>query len=142
MSLVSQIGLAVTAIGANIKALAARVAKLEKGGNTPVTALTIASGVVNIDLSLGDMFTLALTANVTSMTFSNLPASGYGTTKSIRIQQPATGGPYAFAKPASFKAVTGTDTAIQTAASARTDLMIKTYDQGTRWAYVMKAVAA
>ena len=111
-------------------------------GNTVVTALTSASGVLNINCALGDMFTLLLSENITSITFTNLPASGYGTVKSVSIQQPASGGPYAFAKPSSFKAITGSDTAIQTAASARTDLMIKTYDQGTRWAYVMKAVAA
>lgn len=108
---------------------------------TPVTALSIAGGVVNIDLSAGDMFTLALTANVTSVTFSNLPAAGSGTTKSVLIQQPDTGGPYTFALPASFKAITGTDTAIQAAASAHTELSFKSYDQGMRWPYVMRGVA-
>lgn len=40
-----------------------------------VTALSISSGVVNINCALGDYFTLSLTANVTSITFSNLPGS-------------------------------------------------------------------
>lgn len=43
-----------------------------------VTALTISAGVVNIDLSLGEYFTLARTAAVTSFTFSNPPGAGKG----------------------------------------------------------------
>ena len=110
------------------------------GSVTPVSVLTSVSGVLTIDLSLGDMYTLPLLENVTSVVFSNMPAAGYGTAKSIRIQQPMTGGPYGFAKPASFKAVVGSDTNIQIGAGSYTDLMIKTYDQGVRWPYVMKAV--
>lgn len=106
-----------------------------------VTALSIASGVVNIDCSLGDYFTLALTANVTSITFSNLPGSGKGASLAIRLQQDATGS-RTVAFPASFKAITGSDTSVQSAANARTILMISTFDNGTRWEYSMKAGAA
>jgi hypothetical protein len=106
-----------------------------------VTALTIATGVVNVDCALGDFFTLSLTANVTSLTFSNLPATGRAMSLAIRIRQDATGG-RTLALPASFKGVTGTDTAVQSAANAWTLLTITTFDQGTRWEYTMRGVAA
>ncbi|WEN13708.1 hypothetical protein PY254_10670 [Rhodanobacter sp. AS-Z3] len=106
-----------------------------------LSGLSIASGVVNIDCSLGDYFTLAHTANVTSLTFSNLPAAGMARTLMVRIKQDGTGG-RTFAMPASFKAITGSDTAVQSAANAYTILAITTFDQGTRWEYSMKAGAA
>lgn len=108
---------------------------------TAVTALTISSGVVNIDLSLGDFFTLALTANVTSITFSNLPASGKARAIAIRLKQDATGS-RTVALPAAFKAISGSDTTVQAAANAYTNLSAATFDQGTRWEYAMKAGAA
>lgn len=106
-----------------------------------VTALSISSGVVNIDLSLGDLFTLALTANVTSITFSNLPGSGNGQAIFIRFKQDATGS-RTVAFPASFKAISGSDTAVQSAANAYTDMALTSVDNGTRWEYVAKAGAA
>lgn len=106
-----------------------------------VTALSIAAGVVNIDCSLGDYFTISLTANVTSITFSNLPGSGKGAALIIRLQQDGTGS-RTVALPSSFKAITGSDTAVQSAANAYTILSITTLDNGTRWEYSMKAGAA
>lgn len=105
-----------------------------------VTALAISSGVVNIDCSLGDYFTLAINANVTSLTFSNLPPIGTGRTLSVTITQDATGS-RTFALPASFKAITGSDTAVQSAAGAVTKLSIETVSAGTTWSYVMKGRA-
>lgn len=131
MSLVSNIADAITAIGVKLKAL----------DRSPVTALAIASGVVSVDCSLGDYFTCALTANVTSITFSNLPASGIGRTLCIDITQDATGS-RTVALPASFKAIGNSDTAVQSAANAKTRLIISTTDVGATWAYSMAAVAA
>lgn len=107
----------------------------------PVTALSIASGVVNIDLALGDYFTLNLTANVTSITFSNLPASGNAKSIALRIKQDATGG-RTVALPASFKATGGSDTSPASAANAYSLLTATTFDQGTRWEYAMQECAA
>jgi hypothetical protein len=106
-----------------------------------VTALSISSGVVNIDCALGDFFTLALTANVTSITFTNLPASGKGASLAIRMRQDGTGS-RTVALPASFKATGGSDTAVQSAANAYTLLTLTTFDQGTRWEYAMQEIAA
>ncbi len=111
------------------------------GSRNTVTALSIASGVVNIDWALGDLFTLALTANVTSITFSNLPGSGKGASLAVRIRQDGTGG-RTVALPSSFKQITGSDSAVQSAANAYTVLMITSFDNGTRWEYSMKAGAA
>lgn len=97
-----------------------------------VTALSISTGVVNIDCSLGDYFTLAISANVTSITFSNLPAAGYARTLMIRFTQDATTA-YTVAWPASFKWAGGTAGVISTTLSAVDVLAITTFDQGTSW---------
>lgn len=110
------------------------------GDMSTVTALAIASGVVNIDCSLGDYFTLALTANVTGITFSNLPASGHGASKLVRITQDAT--PRTVAWPASFKWAGGTAGAVSTASAAVDVLAISSFDAGTTWrATLSKAFA-
>lgn len=109
-----------------------------RNARSPVTALSIVAGVVNIDLSLGSYFTLALTANVTGFTFSNLPAAGIGQTASVRMQQDATGG-RTVAFPASFHQITGGATAVGSAANSYTLLMFTSFDQGTRWEYTMQA---
>lgn len=105
-----------------------------------VTALAT-SGSVNIDCSLGDFFTLGLTGNVTALTFTNLPTTGRAVSLAIRIRQDATGG-RTLALPASFRATTGSDTAVQSAANAWTLVTLTTFDQGTRWEYTMRGVAA
>jgi hypothetical protein len=106
------------------------------------TALSISSGVVNIDLAGGvnRNFTLSLTANVTSITFSNLPPSGYVGEIEVEIKQDATGG-RTLALPGAFKALGGSDTAIASAANAVTVLSAKTWDQGTTWRYAMQESA-
>ena len=106
-----------------------------------VTALTNSSGVVNVDWSLGDYFTLTLAANVTSVTSSNLPASGFGRTICIDVVQDATGS-RTFAVPSSWKAIGSSDTAIQSAANAKTRIILSTVDGGTTKPYSMAKVAA
>lgn len=108
---------------------------------TSVNALSISSGVVNIDCSLGDFFTLSLTANVTSITFSNLPVSGKAAALAIRLRQDGTGG-RTVALPSSFKAISGSDTSVQSSANSYTVLHLETFDQGTRWEYSMRAGSA
>lgn len=110
------------------------------GAVKPVTALSIASGVVNIDLALGADFTLALNANVTSITFSGLAGSGYVSEFELQITQDATGG-RTLALPASFKALGGSDTSIASAANAVTVISAKTFDNGTTWRYAMQESA-
>jgi hypothetical protein len=105
-----------------------------------VTALSISSGVVNIDCALGDYFTLALNANVTSITFSNLPASGFGASKWLLITQDST--PRTVAWPASFKWAGGSAGAVSTGSGAKDALAITSLDGGTTWlATLAKAFA-
>ena len=100
-----------------------------KTDTSPVTALSIAAGVVNIDLSLGNYFTLTLTANVTSITFTNAPAAGRGITYAVQITQGA--GPYTVAWPASFKWEGGTPASVSTANGAVDVLAVTSFDQLT-----------
>lgn len=105
-----------------------------------VSTLTNSSGTVNIDCALGDYFTHTLAANVTSITFSNLPAAGHACTLSIQFTQDAAT-PRTVALPASFKALGGSDTAISATLSKVTVLVITTFDQGTTWRYSMQESA-
>lgn len=100
-----------------------------------VTALSIASGVVDIDCGLGDYFTLTLTANVTSITFSNLPGSGKGASKLVRVTQGA--GPYTVAWPASLKWAFAAPGAVSTGNGAVDLLGISTHSNGTAWDAVL-----
>jgi hypothetical protein len=104
-----------------------------------VTALAT-SGTVNIDCSLGDYFTLALAGNVTSITFTNLPGSGKGASKWIRITQDST--PRTVAWPASFKWAGGVAGAVSTGSGVIDHLAITTVNNGTAWnATLAKAFA-
>lgn len=97
---------------------------------TSVVALTPVAGVVTIDCALGDYFTLAPTANVTSIVFTNLPGSGKAATKMIRFTQDST--PRTVAWPASFK-WSGAAPAVSTTGGAVDVLAITTFDNGTSW---------
>ena len=95
-----------------------------------VTAVSSSAGVLNIDLSLGDYFTVALTENITSITFSNLPGSGFGRAIFIRVTQDST--PRTVAWPASFR-WDGTAPAVSTASGAVDLLSLVSLDNGTKW---------
>lgn len=95
-----------------------------------VTALTSSAGVVTIDLSLGKYFTLALTENVTSVLFTNLPGSGFADTIMLRITQGATARTLAW--PASFR-WEGSAPSVSTASGAVDVLALTTFDNGTKW---------
>ena len=100
------------------------------GAASTVTALAIAAGVVTIDCSLGDYFTLTLTANVTSILFTNLPGAGKGARKRVEITQGA--GPFTVAWPASFKWI-GAAPAVSVANGAIDELDLTTFNNGTAW---------
>ncbi|ABX34291.1 hypothetical protein Daci_1648 [Delftia acidovorans SPH-1] len=95
-----------------------------------VTALSISSGTVVVDCSLGDYFTLALNANVTSLSFSGLPGSGHGASLMLRFTQDSTARTLAW--PSSFR-WEGAAPAISTASGAVDLLAITTFDNGVTW---------
>lgn len=96
-----------------------------------VSTLSTSAGTVNIDCSLGDYFTLALSANVTSVTFSNLPGAGKGATLMIRIAQDTTARTVAW--PSSFRWADGDPGVVSTGSGAVDLLAITTFDNGTTW---------
>lgn len=106
-----------------------------------VTALTSSAGVLAIDLAMGDYFTVTLTENITSITFSNAPASGSARTFTLRITQHASAAK-TMAFPASFKWAGGSAPAISTGVGAIDVLTCTTYDQGTRWESVLQKAFA
>jgi hypothetical protein len=101
-------------------------------GISTVSTLTNSSGTVNVDCLLGDYFTLTLGANVTNLTFSNLPGAGRGISLMIQItQDPAT--PRTFAWPSSFKWPGGSAPTISSAVNKVDVLGITSFDNGTTW---------
>lgn len=114
---------------------------LDDGDVKSVVTVLTSGSTVTADCALGRNFTLTLGHNVSTLTLSNLAGSGYVTEIEIEIKQPASGGPYTFALPASFKALGGSDTAIASAANAVTVLSAKTFDNGTTWRYAMQESA-
>lgn len=106
-----------------------------------VSALGSTAGVLAIDLTVGNYFTLDLTENVTSITFSNALAYTYAQNVRIRIKQHASAAK-TVAWPASFKWPAGSAPSVSEGASAYDVLTITSYDQGTRWeAGLVKALA-
>lgn len=115
------------------------IADLSGALTEAVSALTISSGAITLDFAGKSRasFTLALTANVTTVNFSNLAGAGLVTEFDLQITQDGTGG-RTFALPAALKALGGSDTAIASAANAVTILSAKTFDNGTTWPYAMQ----
>jgi hypothetical protein len=102
-----------------------------------VNAAAVSSGAVTVDCSLGDYFTLAPTANITSWTFANVPPAC-----SLLIDFTQYTTPVTVAWPASFKWAGGTAGAISTTAGYKDLLAITTFDGGATWrATLAKAFA-
>ena len=102
-----------------------------------VTALSISSGNVAVDCSLGDYFTLALNANVTGWTFTNVPP---GASIMIEITQDST--PRTVAWPTGTTWAGGSAGAVSTASGAKDVLALTTFNTGSAWrATLAKAFA-
>lgn len=113
------------------------------GGGTDYrndVAALATSGSITIDYEDGDYFTLALSGNVTSISFSNLPGAGKAATILVQITQDST--PRTVAWPSSFKWAGGSPEAVSTGSGAIDFLAITTFDNGTTWrATLSKAFA-
>lgn len=94
-------------------------------GRNTVTAVTSVSGVVTLDWSLGDYFTLTLSENVTSWVIANAPGSGLGFTITVEITQAA--GSYTVVKPGTTP---GGTMAVSTANGAKDLLFITSFNNG------------
>ena len=91
-----------------------------------VVTLTSASGVLTIDLSLGNMFELTLTENITSVVFTNGPAAAYGQGLNIAITQHASAAKTITGWPAGVLWFNGTY-AVSTATSAIDEVGLSWY---------------
>jgi len=96
-----------------------------------VTALTPAAGVITLDWNLGDYFTVAPTANITSMVFTNLPASPAAITMSLLFTQDTT--PRTLAFPAAFDWPGGTLGVVSTGSGDKDLIIFTSFNQGTTW---------
>ena len=81
-------------------------------------SVSITSGAVTFDLSQANNFHVTLNANITSITFSNMPATGNGTPIVIELTQDATGGRTVAGWPAAVKWPGGTAPTITATAHA------------------------
>jgi hypothetical protein len=103
-----------------------------------VSSITSSAGVVTVDASLGDYFTIALAENVTGWTINNVPEAA---SIMLKITQSAT--PFSVAWPGAFRWAGGTAGAVSTAAGAVDVLAITTFDAGASWhATIAKDFAA
>jgi hypothetical protein len=79
---------------------------------------TLSSGTLTLDFATGNNFAVALNQNVTSLVFSNVPASGW-VFLAIRFQQDATGGRTVSGWPAGTRWPGGSAPTITATANAR-----------------------
>jgi hypothetical protein len=101
------------------------------GLNETKTAPTIASGVLALNCASGNVFHVSLNAAITSLTFSNIPATGsaFGLTLILAM----TGTAYTITWPASVKWPSGTAPTL-TSTNLKSDIIIlTTVDGGTVW---------
>lgn len=97
-----------------------------------VSAMSIASGAVAIDLSVDNYRTLLLNANVTAITFSGLPAAGRAMTWCLEVKQDATGGRTVAGWPASVTFLPSAYTPTSTA-NKKDLISFTSFDQGASW---------
>lgn len=96
-----------------------------------VNSPTISSGTLTLDLATGRYFKVTLDANVTTLTFSNVP-SGVDCTVDLKLVQDATGS-RTFAWPASVKWANGYIPTVTATASNYDIFTLHTDDGGTTW---------
>ena len=102
------------------------------GGDVTIVdqVLTISSGVLNIDYDLGQSMFLDITENVTSVTFSNIPASGLSEFEIEILQDAAVA--YTITFPAAAQFVGGTEPDFSTLSSTHL-VHWRTRNAGTKW---------
>lgn len=94
------------------------------------TAPSISSGTLTLDCSSGNVFNVSLGANVTTLSFSNVPSTGtaYGLTLSLSIT-----GSFTVTWPSSVKWPGGTAPTLTTTSGKTDTFVLFTYDGGTTW---------
>ena len=128
-----------TAAQVYITALTADIVNASSGSATGLTATglketktapTISTNTLTLDCSTGNVFNVSLNANVTTLTFTNVPSSGtaYGLTLSLSIT-----GSFTVTWPASVKWPSATAPTLTTTSGKTDTFVLFTYDGGTTW---------
>lgn len=112
------------------------------GITTPVSTPTFSAGVLTINFGGRSSWAggYTLTANVTSVVFTNLPPAGSFIEYELHITQSAAGG-LTFTIPTSHRALGGSDTAIASAANSVTVLSASSINGGAVYRYAMQESA-
>lgn len=95
--------------------------------------ISSASGVLTIDLELGNSFITTLTENITSIVINNASPAGKECSFVLRIIQDGAGGAYTVAQPISVIVPSAQTITITTSNGARDKLTYTTIDGGTIW---------
>lgn len=121
-----------TGSGANVFATSPAITTPTITGlNEVKTAPTISAGVLNLNCALGNVFHVSLNAAITSITFSNIPASN--TAYGLTLAFTADGTARAVTWPAAVKWAGGTAPTL-TSTNAKVDIFVlTTWDAGTTW---------
>jgi len=101
------------------------------GFNETKTAPSITSNTLTLDCSTGNVFAVALNANITTLTFTNVPTTG--TAYALTLSFTADGTARTVTWGASVKWPSGTAPTI-TSTNAKVDtFVLTTWDGGTTW---------
>lgn len=92
----------------------------------------IEAGGLVLDLALGNVFEVTLSANVTSLAFANPPAAGRAGVVTLIVRQDGSGG-RTFAWPAAVKWAGGVAPVVSAAAEAIDVYSLLTRDGGATW---------
>lgn len=104
------------------------------GYNITSDTVTISSGAITIDYTLGNAYEVVLTENITSITISNGPTSGTFGEVIIKFKQDATGGRTVTGWPNSVRWPGATAPVITTTNVTGTDIItLKTWNAGNTW---------
>lgn len=97
-----------------------------------VTAVASSSGIVTLDYSLGDYFTLELSEDVVGFVITNPPSAGVGATIGVEITQDSTSRTVAFDAEYQFTASSPLD-AVPSGAGEKALLIMTSFDGGDAW---------
>jgi len=101
---------------------------------TTVTAQTVAAATtLAIDVSLGPVVTLTQAVTISTLSFTNVPATGNAFALTIRRVKDATGTARAITWPASVEWASGAAPTLTQTTSARDDFTLLTVDGGVSW---------
>lgn len=92
----------------------------------------ISSGVLTLNLELGNVFVVTLTENVTTLNFANVPPSDFATNITLVLTQDATGS-RTFVWPSSIKWENGYVPVISSAANKVDEYSLRTTNGGSSW---------